>query len=127
MLAVADVIEYFDRVDMSYWVSRSGWSVGNPGEIISDGKLWNDCGTAGCIAGWTCAWADAQPTGDYTEAVGSVFQIARRELGLTERQAEELMIPVYSTIWGSIDRSKRQDAKFVAQLLRDIANGVVKL
>lgn len=62
------------------------------------GKKPNECGTAGCIAGWACVLNDRVDvnTSTYKKLMDSdYFETARKWLGLTEIQAEELFLPRY--------------------------------
>lgn len=120
MLAVADVIEHFDRVDLdSYAAPRDGrW------KRVKPAQLWEDCGTVGCIAGWTCAWADVNKTG----RDDGFYNAAKRELGLTDREADRLFMG-YDGFWYDNlgEDSAKWNAQKVAGLLRKIAGGKVFL
>ena len=112
MYAVADVIEYADRLDLLVWTTGpKGY------ESPSTERLWNECGTRGCIAGWVAAWADIQPA-PY-EWVATVA----REFDLADGQAYKLCHNSPGYLWPE----DTTDAKATAQLLRDIADGKVEL
>lgn len=114
---VADVIELEDRFDLS---------------LFASGDLLNECGTTGCIAGWTAALAGAGDDVDIERA-------AREALGLTWRQADRLFF------WGNsvwvdhadalgleVDAFQSIDPGAVtsvqaAKMLRWIADGEVEL
>lgn len=136
LLAVADVIEYMDRFDMSVVAATAG-----SGDNIADPvTIWEDCGMVGCIAGWTMAWADihadlnAWPRDYNEEAVW--IKNARKELGLTKRQAEELFYPdsqfwaktvgthTYCGGWETNNDITTADA---VKALRELAVGEIKL
>lgn len=120
MLAVADVIEYADRFDMSTLFERRGecylphWR-----RQLVEGELWEDCSTAGCVAGWTLAWAEPSVEAFQYD---SVIGVAAKELGLTPAQSSRLFqghVPGLSF--------KCRNGKKAAKVLRDIANGVIEL
>lgn len=137
MLAVADVIEYVEeRFDLTTWIASDYEENGLP-KIKT---LWDDCGTVGCVAGWTCAWADVVPNADRWDD-GRVISAARRELGLTLGQAEQLFFYHYNTVWsrvaseygwklgfhGGLSHVRQVTAAQAADVLRRLARGEIKL
>lgn len=135
LLAVADVIEYMNRFDMDVVAS------GDDGELDDATVIWEDCGTVGCIAGWTLAWADIHAHAKWLwgENEASWMKAARKELGLTKRQAEELFFPdsefwkktVSTTAqkdrWSSWDDVNPITVEDAVGVLRGLAAGTVKL
>lgn len=121
MLAVADVIEYFDRVNMDTAV---GWADPNRfAPLSSPTRLWEDCGTVGCIAGWTAAWAG------FRTLPLALSGLVQREFGISPDQADRLVYG-YDDFWAKhgIDGPRTsKNAVKVANLLRRIANGEVPL
>lgn len=118
MLAVADVIEHFDRFDLGNW---------GPVE-----KVWTDCGTTACIAGWTLAWADRSPVNTRPEGfLGSFSAPAADELGLTDDQAKSLFFPG-GAVWSKLEDETGVccldlTAAQAADVLRRIARGELEL
>jgi hypothetical protein len=138
MLAVADVIEWADRFDLSNWAVdvekaekwRESLKVGNfaaeDGEVDA-ATLWESCGTTGCIAGWTNAWADNKDASD--------TRTAADELGLEYDEMWKLFFPD-SEFWIRIapeykikfnGDSVEPTARQAARVLRDLAKGKLKL
>ncbi len=118
-LAVADAIEYSDRFDLSMYAYRP--EDGHVGEVET---LWDDCGTVGCVAGWTLAWAGVRS--------GTYWDTARTILDITDDQALRLFTdaPLHDPIWRDeypTATSWEYTSKQAARLLRRIANGKVVL
>lgn len=92
MLEVAVVIEHFGRFNLSYPATfakyedrqNNNWSTPQPTQ------LWEDCGTVGCVWGWTNAWAGHDQV-DSTSAA--------EELGLTEDEKQHLFYAETGSIW----------------------------
>lgn len=133
MLAVADVIEYADRFMLDRWATRIDES-GNTidpfnasGEYIDPmcliPSVWEDCGTAACIAGWTCAWAETPKEQLQSRAIE---RLAGQELGLSDAQSIRLFC---SPSWWENQGFQFGDvtAKQASSVMRDIANGVIEL
>jgi len=101
LLTLADRIEQAGRFNLRIFGPFDGQ------------RLLNDCGTAGCVAGWQNAIMGRNDLPNYGAA--------RQDLGLTLNQAVELFSPLGDTIWGKNPyRAKHRRA---AVLLRHIANG----
>jgi hypothetical protein len=115
MRAVADVIEYANRLNMDTYGSPAD----DPEWIVSPAEVWEDCGTVACIGGWACAWADRQVRyrQDYRQA-------AIDELGLTNAQANRLLFG-YDNFWE--EHNLNTDSKVAADVLRKIASGEIIL
>ena len=141
MLAVADVIEYFDRFDIRRWAkfNDEAWvSAHEEGKTLplerTIESVWTDCRTVGCVAGWTLAWADIK----LPSTSNKIVLLARRELGLTNEQAENLFLPYVGSVWWNVheeygwvtDNGYYSDiitAKDAADVLRRIARGELEL
>lgn len=139
MLAVADVIEYFDRLDMEWWINDPDQELF--GSHTDMTRAWTDCGTTACVAGWTLAWADAADVStdddDWNRRRG-VAARAQQELGLTQRQARRLFFSDIGAvnIWSEVRHeydfdqgpwSYHPTASQAADVLRRIADGELKL
>lgn len=133
MLAVADVIEYFDRFDMDWWINDPDQELFGAHTDMT--RAWTDCGTTACVAGWTLAWADATDvsTADDWNRGRGIATRARQELRLTTDQAERLFFSAMGrdTIWSEVDHeydfdrgpwSYHPTAAQAADVLRRIAN-----
>lgn len=108
-LQVADTIEaHADQFNMNQWVSGCDPSV-----------LLRDCGTTGCIGGWTNALCHRGLSEDQ----------AARDLDISEAQAAELFYPYTggSKLWDNVipNDSDGYDAtpEQAARLLRGLADG----
>lgn len=126
-LAVADVIEYADRFDLTYF------AMAPDGQVCSTTPVWEDCGTTACIAGWVNAWADNDSPSD-TYGAG-------KELGITPEEGYRLFYGYNGSVWSRhareygwrLDRSGRVSdwsditAIQAADVLRRIANGDITL
>ena len=146
ILAVADVIEYADRLDMTNYAGEAAWTaahkaVEDEARRTNDWKpywafmeendapdqaevvptVWDNCGTTACIAGWTLAWADIKPSHD-----GNFDLLAGKELGLEDDQAYRLFV---SSDWWSSQGFDFDTltAKQAARTLRKIAAGKIAL
>lgn len=98
-----------ERFNINYWIS----SVDE--EIESDELSLNDCGTAGCIAGWALCLRNngyvaivdeyGYDSMDDTDVDGVLAQNIRDEaakwLGLTEFQADKLFYPDGFSVWSN--------------------------
>lgn len=99
MLAVADVIEFNSRFDMSHVsryepkhaIARFGSSWQTP--TVDSCLLWEDCGTVGCVWGWTNAWANHDKDDR---------QAAADELGLNAPQTQRLFYAEGDSIWAEV-------------------------
>lgn len=103
MLKLADLLEILpsERFNMDYWFSYvSEDDFGKPAYESSYNVALNDCGTAGCVAGWTMALAN---DGVYDFEAGRQSQdgtnwlyfsdmedMAANYLGLTHFEAQQL-------------------------------------
>jgi hypothetical protein len=77
------------RFDMKYWAATEE---GNP---VSRQKFLTDCGTAGCIGGWTMAlFQTGRNLHQTTSSAG-------RFLGLDEEQASALFFPEGTAAWNA--------------------------
>lgn len=124
MLAVADVIEYADRMDMGTFGSWNTHDDSAPqrSDGPSPADLWADCGTVGCIGGWTAAWADDTHGGDYAWLVRDEFDITFEQAGRLVYGQDD-----YWNAHGINGPRTSRDAKKVARLLRGIARGRIEL
>lgn len=76
-----------ERVDMSNYFRRPDAKIEFDHIDVAADIVRHDCGTAACIAGWTCViWPGASPD-DYVD------DFAERQLGLTNEQAYQLFFP----------------------------------
>jgi hypothetical protein len=121
-LQVADAIELADRFDMHSFFTGLNDSQG-------PSALLHNCDSAGCVGGWT--QAVLAPDLDTWESDAGAL------LGITLEQSSELfyMDKSYYGKPGGVWAKYLEDptdwtnikASVVAQMLRDIANGVVEL
>lgn len=127
-LAVADVIEYADRFDIGPYITDPS----NPRVAPSPARLWEDCGTIGCVGGWTAAWAELDGP--------NVWTAISNELGIDAAQGDRLFFRWYESVWyplaeeygwttdaEGIEPRSQITAAQAADVLRRIANGEVKL
>ena len=97
-----------ERVDMRFWMTDL--AADKPHESLLAGRpdftqIKHDCGTAGCIAGWTLSmWPPRAKSfeGTYQQ----VFDLAQKRLGLTDDQAVELFTPDGYQIPGVFTRDR---------------------
>lgn len=146
MLAVADAIEYFDRFDLAD-VAQTNDDKWEPMEVAVP-QLWNNCGTTGCIAGWTLAWADIRDVEGFHKHVEGWHKHeetwkykARKELGLTIEEADRLFLcdehSVWAELadeygwnvnyWGELANWSAVTAAQATEVIRRIVAGFVKL
>ncbi len=120
--AVADLIEYTDRFDITSFANGPNRR-GTTAE-----EVWGDCGTTACFAGWTNVWAGAE-----TELDMCRVDEARIELGLGEETADSLFFG-YGAVWGQaaaagvIPNADDPDSITAAQaaaILRALADGTI--
>lgn len=83
---VADTIEATGRFDIAFLA----WDE-NRGEEISCAQL-NECGTVGCVAGWTLHLAGVN---------GSMYH-AGHLLGLNTRQSDRLFVAGPGSVWNDV-------------------------
>lgn len=106
ILKVADVIEdHANKFDMDVWGA---------------GDLLHNCGSAGCIGGWTLALFENDASGHSARA--------SEYLGLTTEQGDELFFPSNYRDAGEVWTAVKDDphiatAEQAATLLRMIADG----
>lgn len=104
------------RLRMWGYVMRKATNKAVPLATINKYRPFAKCGTAACIAGWTCL-LQLKPT-ETGEFYGvDYFQHAQELLGLSEAQAEVLFMP---DAWpvefkdGTTDDGKRKTAQVAA-------------
>ncbi len=126
--AVADLIEYTDRFDLSTFSSQKVEddlfvSYATPEQV------WDDCGTTACFAGWVNTWAGAETFDELAN-----IHTARKELGLSEEFANELFYG-QGELWDDVIEaglipshhgSSETTAAEAAAILRAIADGKIE-
>lgn len=140
ILELADVIEAADRFDMRWFVAPADrppegvtmmWTIDHTSSVATD------CGTVGCVAGWAislfCELLHADSC-DWMWLAGDVLE-------LSERKARRLFLADEDSVW--FEHAERYGLETIvwdgvadwaqitsgmaAQMLREIASGVVEL
>lgn len=113
MLKLADLLEILpsERFNMDYWFSYvSETPFGNPAYESSYSIALNDCGTAGCVAGWTMALAndgvyDFESVREVQDGTNWLYfsdmeDMAANHLGLSHFEAQQLFhVSNDSNLW----------------------------
>ena len=87
ILEVADVIDRFpDKYDQENWGEKLD-------EVIASDDGDHDCGTNGCVAGWTCAIYDSKVS------YGDQGYVATTLLDLTRNEARDLFDVAWPVRW----------------------------
>jgi hypothetical protein len=125
MLKLADLLEILpsERFNMDYWFSYvSEDSFGKPTYESSYNVALNNCGTAGCVAGWTMALAndgvyDFEAVREVQDGTNWLYfsdmeDMAANHLGLTHFEAQQLFhVSNDSNLWIKYAKELGLDSK----------------
>lgn len=92
------ILKYSDQFNYQQWIDEGSTGAPVLAHLIPKEHLDLDCGTCGCVAGFTCMIYTRQvlpnhPFYNYVHTYDDISSNAKRILGLDDKQAEFLFSP----------------------------------